>query len=585
MRAWSFKLQFVFALGMAGLLLSASGWAEEAPVPSCGRGIGQYLKDRLTFKNTRARANEVITFQKQYWKEVKESKGSRLITTGKNSLPVRYSSELVGLCKNAPDFPGCIKSVMKRVVVKRRENSDHIPWKSLLYSPSDWPAAPLTLPFELLQSRYHLTEPAKILLGIPMFTAATVTIDDTLEKKFDEILKSDVTPGLAYLRELGRLDMLKPGFVARQLGLDTTRAITYYTHEHVENMELWRMSHGHAGYLARLGQMKSLGLLRTRAELAKISRIAFEVYQDEKRKSGASLASRFEKAWQERLKKDPEFSQYSPEVRHLLGMLFNAPFEVSGHSDVELLARSYGLKLKGVKQPDPLIALRPLSHELSDASLVRLAWETLSHPEASQIKKDQWAEKFPKEDPLFLHRVDLFSIQAWGKVDFDQEGSSEHLSVMKDELSYWELAWKDERFADIKTAYTQGKVGQLEALKSIRQRIQAYNDLYADSRSSTPPDEAKLCAWAAGSSKEPSSILFKGPVSDYMKEIQVNRNLSSNEQEGCKIDITEFMYNSYIQALVKRQGAQLLVPPERSAGSIHAVLAACPLRPIPRSCR
>jgi hypothetical protein len=549
-------------------------------MPSCDRGIAQYLKDRLTFKKTRARTKEIIAYQKQYWKEVKETNGARLVTTGENSLPVRYSAELIALCRGAPSLTGCIRSVTKRIIVKDRESPDDIRWKSLLYSPGDWPAAPLMLPFELLQDRYHLTEPAKILLGIPMLTAATVTIDDNLEKKFDRILKSDVTPGLAYLREVGQLDLLKPGFIGRQFGLNSTRMVTYYTHEHVENMESWRKSHGNPGYLVRLRQMKELGLLRTRAEIALISRRAFEIYQEEKGKSGASLASRFEKAWQERIKKDPDLSRYSPELRRLLGILFNAPVEVSGHHDVELLARSYGLKVKDVESPDPLNALRPLSREVSDASLLRLAMETLTHPEEAQVKQDRWAEEFPKEDQPFLHRVDLFTVEAWGRVDFDQKGSSEHFSVMKDELSYWELAWKDRRFADIKDAFLKKRVGEVDALKFIHQRILAYNDLYADSRGSTPPDEAKLCAWAAGSAKNPASILFKGPVSDYMKGIQASRKLSLKEQEGCKIDVTESMYNSYIQEIEEKQGARQDAPEV----SIDAVIATCPLRSPPRSC-
>jgi hypothetical protein len=590
MKYWEFNRKLCFTLSLAALLLSAvlpvKGWAAEEPVPSCDRGIAQFLKDRLTFKQTRVRVKKVIAFQKQYWKEVKESEGDRLIETAKNSLPARYSADLVALCKDAaPSLQGCIKGVIKRVLVLDREHPDDIRWKGYLYSPGDWPSLPFALPFELLQDRYRLTAPSRFLLSLPVVTAAAITVDTELDRKFDELLKSDVTPGLEYLRELGHLGLLEPGFIGRQLGLNTSRLMSYYTHEHVEKMEDWRQSHGHPSYLEKLGLLKKLGLLRTRAELGKISQRAFEIYRKEERKSDASLASRFEKEWQRRLGKDPFFRQYSPEVRHLLGMIFNVPFEVEGHSDFELLARSYGLKLKNIETPDPLNALHPLSHELSDASLVRLAWETLKHPEEAPRKQDRWAEKFPDEDHPFLHRVDLFSIRAWGELDFDQEGSSEHLAVMKDELSYWELAWKDERFADIKDAYLKKNIGEVDALKSIHQRIKAYNDLYAASRATAEPDEKKLCAWAGQSGKESSNILIQGPVSDYLRQLEGQRKLSSSEREGCQIDLAEYMYNSYIRELQSRKGAQALDAPESSGDGLEIVLSLCPLPLSPRSCQ
>lgn len=595
------------------MLLSFNGWAaEEQAKPSCGKRVVQYLNDSLQSKIIQpvqeipANVKEAWEYQKQYWTEVKDSNGKRLLTTGKNTgkkvakgaydWQMGYWTQMIGRCQQAKSMPGCIGNVVHRVVFVERKNPKVRNLRQYL-NPGTWYAAPFTLGPELLRAKYNFSTPSQFVLALPAMVAATMAYDqvmihgDPFHWAFEDMdVVAEEVPGVDYVLGLYHEDLTTTGFADDALfGVHASTRARQLMNSHAMDIFNWVDHKGDPKYLPRTQDFKNLGILKSDAEVAELSQLAYKTYLGLKDRFKKGFPERLQKAWDESLEKDPKFSKYSEADKALLRVFFTPSVKIGGKGDLELLARSYGKKIPSSPSDDPLLALKGVSTVLANPDLLKVAVTTLENPNDLVKKQERWAKLSPRNDQPFLHRADLPSVENWGDVPFDSDGRGKGAKVLSDELSYWELAFKDPRFIDIGNAYKKGQIDEVSALGFVFDRISAYNDLYAQGRAQPKADVKKLCLWLEGNAKDSGGIilpnsLISSQVSTYLDLIRKPRKLTSEQEEGCRIDVAEYLYDSYIHEMKGMRGDAARVQSKQFLHELNRALSLCPLQSPPRSC-
>lgn len=566
------------------------------------QAVGKSVKNKWEIKKQSAK--EKWEYQKEYWTEVRESNGKRLLKTGANAaksvarIPynqqMKYWTQVVGRCQEAKSVHGCIGNVVHRFVFVKRENPEKINLRQYL-NPMNLYSAPFTIGPELLRAKYNFSAPSQLILGLPAMIAATMAYDHVMIhgapfgifKDMDDV--AEEIPGVDYILGVYHQDLMDTSFAEDSVGFHASTRARHMMNQHALDLFNWVDHKGDPAFLPKVQDLKSVGVLKNDDDAKALSQLAYQTYLSVGKKFSEGFPERLDKAWKEALRKDPRYSKLSLEDLKLLELFFSPSIKFGKVSDLELMARSLGKKTQSSGASNPLHALKGVAKDLSPPVLLKLAVATLDGASEIANKQARWKKLSIGGDQPFLHRTDLPSLAFWGDVSFDSDGRGAKPKLLNDELSYWELAFKDPRFADIGAAYKKGEIGEVDAVGFVYERIAAYNEIYTQGRSKAKPDVKKLCLWLNGSSEGDASVDSANPliarqVPGYLDLIRGPRKLTSVQEEGCRIDLGEYLYGSYMGEVNGIRGDAPAMQPKEFIHGLNRALSLCPLQSPPRSC-
>lgn len=490
---------------------------------------------------------------------------------------MQYWKEVLRSCGKGRPLSQCLGDASHRIAFVER-----VPREKIRISKFLSPTAPVTMWPEIFKSRYQLSSPIEILIGIPAMAVGYYALDRKIMTSVDEKTQNNI-PGARYAVALASEDLLSTDtFSEYALGRDSTMALVHLLKQHEDALGRWSAS-GKPEDLPRMLELLDLGLLPNRESFLEFNKIALRAYQQTQReKNPDDFAERLQNNLEVSLLKDPQFSKLDEQHLALLNLVFTPRVNIEGHPDLELIARSFGLRQQG----DPLISLQEIKPGVSMTDYFRMAIDVIDHPDVLKQKQEAWklVSDDKKESELaFLKRPDLPEFNRMKKESFDQKGNGSDLYPLKDELSYWKLVWKDPRFSDLKTSYQKSEISQLDVLNITLVRIKAYNEIYASGQKAGIPTLNTLCGWVGLDSASTSNILIDEPSKDFLDKIPYSRHLSASQKEACQLEIAEFFYHSYLSE-VKSGYSNGLQSPQQLLSRLEQVLAHCPSQPV-RTCK
>ncbi|MCM2322439.1 MAG: hypothetical protein NDJ90_04170 [Oligoflexia bacterium] len=168
---------------------------------------------------------------------------------------------------------------------------------------------------------------------------------------------------------------------------------------------------------------------------------------------------------------DPAFGAFPEPVREMLATYPWPLARIEGLSDVAL-----GLRIMRAKGDTPLARIHELLNSgLPLGSAYRMASEA-GREKTFEKKIDSARNVLP---PARLSSADRPDIPEYsGKFEFDRFGDGKRLRLSS-ELDRWRLILSDPRLAEVRSAWTKGELGDLEALRATEGWMRGLDELQA----------------------------------------------------------------------------------------------------------
>ncbi|MCM2280196.1 MAG: hypothetical protein NDJ89_19180 [Oligoflexia bacterium] len=364
--------------------------------------------------------------------------------------------------------------------------------------------------------------------------------------------------------------------------------------KHRQSMDEWIRSRDWSK-LPRLKQLRSLGFIHSDEDAMALSDFAMGVIAIAAQKNpSADLAMDVEREWGSALTSAAlPIKKPTLEELKILSLLFTPPMRVTlarasvggkVYDDLELLAGIVG-RSREKRMNESLVTLRSVFAETDPMSLVVMAMQAIEQPEIAKQKEERWRASVPNgngETPSFTRRPDFPALSAL-ELHFDRDGTGKNPIVLTDELSYWELIWKDSRFSALKNAVETRRMIEESAIQVAITAIGDLNQLYDLARRKVNLSDEDLCELLGNSASGSANTLLSSYVSDAVERLRESRQIPADQLESCRLDLAEAFSRLVQSAAQASFGNQRQTPTAKELGELEGIPRTCPR--APRKCK